>query len=148
MLPCAGSLGIQLASMLPLTPSWGILTTPPSSPLTTASQDSGGFQMVSLVELAEVTEEGVQFQSPYDGGQILLSPEKSIEIQNALGKCGGWGLKFAVALVSSVVPSTGSSCPGTPVEPLLQPGRSGGCLSRWLIECTAPQLGLMAWGVL
>ncbi|XP_025059709.1 queuine tRNA-ribosyltransferase catalytic subunit 1 [Alligator sinensis] len=47
--------------------------------------DSGGFQMVSLVELAEVTEEGVQFQSPYDGGQILLSPEKSIEIQNALG---------------------------------------------------------------
>ncbi|XP_048474045.1 queuine tRNA-ribosyltransferase catalytic subunit 1 [Rhincodon typus] len=47
--------------------------------------DSGGFQMVSLVELAEVTEEGVRFCSPYDGKQILLSPEKSIEIQNALG---------------------------------------------------------------
>ncbi|KAJ1173233.1 hypothetical protein NDU88_005072 [Pleurodeles waltl] len=47
--------------------------------------DSGGFQMVSLVELSEVTEEGVRFKSPYDGKQILLTPEKSIEIQNALG---------------------------------------------------------------
>ncbi|KAM4678264.1 LOW QUALITY PROTEIN: queuine tRNA-ribosyltransferase catalytic subunit 1 [Discoglossus pictus] len=48
--------------------------------------DSGGFQMVSLVELSEVTEEGVHFKSPYDGKEILLTPgEKSIEIQNALG---------------------------------------------------------------
>ncbi|KAI1884329.1 hypothetical protein AGOR_G00225300 [Albula goreensis] len=47
--------------------------------------DSGGFQMVSLVQLSEVTEEGVQFQSPYDGKEILLSPEKSIAIQNSLG---------------------------------------------------------------
>lgn len=29
--------------------------------------DSGGFQMVSLLHLAEITEEGVKFQSPYDG---------------------------------------------------------------------------------
>ncbi|XP_060946786.1 queuine tRNA-ribosyltransferase catalytic subunit 1 [Limanda limanda] len=47
--------------------------------------DSGGFQMVSLVELSEVTEEGVKFKSPYDGKEILLSPEKSIAIQNSLG---------------------------------------------------------------
>ncbi|XP_072704655.1 queuine tRNA-ribosyltransferase catalytic subunit 1 [Ciconia boyciana] len=47
--------------------------------------DSGGFQMVSLAELSEVTEEGVRFRSPYGGEEILLSPEKSIEIQNALG---------------------------------------------------------------
>ncbi|CAJ1075231.1 queuine tRNA-ribosyltransferase catalytic subunit 1 [Xyrichtys novacula] len=47
--------------------------------------DSGGFQMVSLVELSEVTEEGVKFKSPYDGKEILLSPEKSISIQNSLG---------------------------------------------------------------
>ncbi|KAG9470779.1 hypothetical protein GDO78_016723 [Eleutherodactylus coqui] len=47
--------------------------------------DSGGFQMVSLVKLSEVTEEGVHFTSPYDGKEILLTPEKSIEIQNALG---------------------------------------------------------------
>lgn len=50
-------------------------------------QDSGGFQMVSLVELSEVTEEGVKFKSPYDGKEILLSPEKSIGIQNSLGLC-------------------------------------------------------------
>lgn len=42
--------------------------------------------MVSLVELSKVTEEGVCFSSPYDGKEILLTPEKSIEIQNALGK--------------------------------------------------------------
>ncbi|XP_053706844.1 queuine tRNA-ribosyltransferase catalytic subunit 1 [Synchiropus splendidus] len=47
--------------------------------------DSGGFQMVSLVELSEVTEEGVKFKSPYDGQVILLTPEKSISIQNSLG---------------------------------------------------------------
>ncbi|KAM4856451.1 queuine tRNA-ribosyltransferase catalytic subunit 1 isoform X1 [Urocitellus parryii] len=47
--------------------------------------DSGGFQMVSLVSLSEVTEEGVRFRSPYDGDETLLSPEKSVEIQNALG---------------------------------------------------------------
>ncbi|KAL4659203.1 queuine tRNA-ribosyltransferase isoform X1 [Arapaima gigas] len=47
--------------------------------------DSGGFQMVSLVELSEVTEEGVKFRSPYDDKEILLSPEQSIAIQNSLG---------------------------------------------------------------
>ncbi|XP_012921311.1 queuine tRNA-ribosyltransferase catalytic subunit 1 isoform X2 [Heterocephalus glaber] len=47
--------------------------------------DSGGFQMVSLVALSEVTEEGVRFRSPYDGEETLLSPERSVEIQNSLG---------------------------------------------------------------
>ncbi|XP_038937998.1 queuine tRNA-ribosyltransferase catalytic subunit 1 isoform X2 [Rattus norvegicus] len=47
--------------------------------------DSGGFQMVSLISLSEVTEEGVRFRSPYDGEETLLSPERSVEIQNALG---------------------------------------------------------------
>lgn len=47
--------------------------------------DSGGFQMVSLIELSEVTEEGVKFKSPYDNSDILLTPEKSMEIQNAIG---------------------------------------------------------------
>lgn len=47
--------------------------------------DSGGFQMVSLLDLADITEEGVTFQSPTDGSQMLLTPEKSIEIQNDIG---------------------------------------------------------------
>ena len=47
--------------------------------------DSGGFQMVSLLALSKVTEEGVQFKSPHDDSLMLLTPEKSIEIQNAIG---------------------------------------------------------------
>ena len=47
--------------------------------------DSGGFQMVSLLKLAEITEEGVTFESPYDGTQKLLTPEESIKIQNSIG---------------------------------------------------------------
>ena len=41
--------------------------------------------MVSLVELAEVTEEGVEFKSPHDSSMMMLTPEHSIHIQNSIG---------------------------------------------------------------
>merc|ERR1719491_767884 len=68
--------------------------------------DSGGFQMVSLLKLAEITEEGVTFDSPYDDDddddddddgndddgnekksnkRMLLRPEDSILHQNNIG---------------------------------------------------------------
>lgn len=47
--------------------------------------DSGGFQMVSLLKLAEITEQGVQFQSPVDGKLMMLTPEESIRCQNQIG---------------------------------------------------------------
>ncbi|CAI0446267.1 unnamed protein product [Linum tenue] len=47
--------------------------------------DSGGFQMVSLLHLADITENGVTFQSPVDGNPMLLTPEESIQIQNRIG---------------------------------------------------------------
>jgi queuine tRNA-ribosyltransferase len=47
--------------------------------------DSGGFQVFSLSKIRKITEEGVTFKSPLDGRMIHISPEKSIEIQNALG---------------------------------------------------------------
>lgn len=47
--------------------------------------DSGGFQVFSLSNLTKVSDEGVEFQSPICGSRVFLSPEKSIEIQNALG---------------------------------------------------------------
>lgn len=47
--------------------------------------DSGGFQMVSLVKLAEFSEEGVKFIHPHEQTEMMLSPEKSIAIQNAIG---------------------------------------------------------------
>ncbi|HXH10226.1 MAG TPA: tRNA guanosine(34) transglycosylase Tgt [Alphaproteobacteria bacterium] len=47
--------------------------------------DSGGFQVYSLSGLRRLTEEGVQFQSHLDGSRHLLTPEKAVEIQEALG---------------------------------------------------------------
>jgi queuine tRNA-ribosyltransferase len=47
--------------------------------------DSGGFQVWSLGSLRKVHEEGVAFASPVNGDRLLLTPEKSMEIQRALG---------------------------------------------------------------
>ncbi|KXJ86112.1 queuine tRNA-ribosyltransferase [Microdochium bolleyi] len=47
--------------------------------------DSGGFQMVSLLKLANITEDGVRFLSPHDGSPMLLTPEHSIDLQNSIG---------------------------------------------------------------
>jgi len=47
--------------------------------------DSGGFQVFSHQELRKLKEEGVEFRSHLDGSAHFLSPEKSIEIQEALG---------------------------------------------------------------
>lgn len=47
--------------------------------------DSGGFQVFSLSELAKITEAGVRFRSPYDGSRHELTPERSVEVQEALG---------------------------------------------------------------
>ncbi len=47
--------------------------------------DSGGFQVFSLSQKRKITEEGAAFQSHIDGSKHLLSPERSIEIQELLG---------------------------------------------------------------
>ncbi len=47
--------------------------------------DSGGFQVFSLTGLRRISDEGVEFQSHIDGSRHFLSPEKSMEIQAALG---------------------------------------------------------------
>ena len=47
--------------------------------------DSGGFQVFSLGDLRKITEEGVEFKSHLDGSRHFLSPEKVMEIENALG---------------------------------------------------------------
>ena len=47
--------------------------------------DSGGFQVFSLSDLRKITEEGVHFRSHLDGSKHFLSPEKAMEIENALG---------------------------------------------------------------
>ena len=47
--------------------------------------DSGGFQVMSLTELRKMSEEGVTFKSHLDGSKIMLTPERSMEIQRLLG---------------------------------------------------------------
>jgi queuine tRNA-ribosyltransferase catalytic subunit len=47
--------------------------------------DSGGFQMVSLLKLLTMNEEGVEFQNPDDGSKMMLTPELSMKIQNSIG---------------------------------------------------------------
>ncbi|MGA2954903.1 MAG: tRNA guanosine(34) transglycosylase Tgt [Thermodesulfobacteriota bacterium] len=47
--------------------------------------DSGGFQVFSLNSLVKVSEEGVQFQSHLDGSRHRITPERAVEIQEALG---------------------------------------------------------------
>ncbi|KAJ1859277.1 Queuine tRNA-ribosyltransferase catalytic subunit 1 [Coemansia sp. RSA 1822] len=47
--------------------------------------DSGGFQMVSLLKLANITEDGVEFENPHNGKMMMLTPEMSIGLQNSIG---------------------------------------------------------------
>jgi queuine tRNA-ribosyltransferase len=47
--------------------------------------DSGGFQVFSLADISRITDDGVKFQSHIDGSTIMLTPRRSIEVQNALG---------------------------------------------------------------
>lgn len=47
--------------------------------------DSGGFQVFSLAHVNKITEEGVEFNDPATGDKVLLTPEKSMQIQLKLG---------------------------------------------------------------
>ena len=47
--------------------------------------DSGGFQMVSLNDLMNISEKGVTFKSILDGSIVQLAPEDSIHVQNKVG---------------------------------------------------------------
>lgn len=53
-----------------------------SSPILT---DSGGFQVFSLAKVRKITEEGVYFKNQINGDKVLISPEKSMQIQFDLG---------------------------------------------------------------
>ena len=46
--------------------------------------DSGGFQVFSLAAMRKLSEEGVKFQSPINGDEVFLTPEKSMEVQHDL----------------------------------------------------------------
>ena len=47
--------------------------------------DSGGFQVMSLAKLRQITNDGIAFQSHVDGSRHNLTPERSVQIQHQLG---------------------------------------------------------------
>jgi queuine tRNA-ribosyltransferase len=83
--------------------------------------DSGGFQVFSLKELRKIDEQGVLFSSPYDGSKHLLTPERSLEVQEALGT------DIAMAF---------DECPGAD-EGREYVARSMERTTRWLDRCIA-----------
>lgn len=69
--PFGGLHAFQRSSRAPTKASHNLLT------------DSGGFQMVSLAKLSNVTEDGVSFENPYKPGEtLLLRPEDSMRHQS------------------------------------------------------------------
>src|SRR5881628_1089569 len=62
--------------------------------------DSGGFQVFSLAKLRKVTDDGVTFQSHLDGSLHHITPERAMEIQEALGADIIMALDECVALPS------------------------------------------------
>ena len=63
--------------------------------------DSGGFQIFSLKAINEITEQEAVFRSHVDGAIIRLTPEHSIEIQEALGSDVAMVLDHVIALPAS-----------------------------------------------
>ncbi len=64
--------------------------------------DSGGFQVFSLERLCRVTDAAVEFRSHIDGRLMTLSPERAVEIQEALGSDVAMVLDQVVALPSDL----------------------------------------------
>ncbi len=63
--------------------------------------DSGGFQLFSLAKITRVSEQGAVFRSHIDGRLLELSPERAVEIQEALGSDIAMVLDHVVPLPSS-----------------------------------------------
>ena len=66
--------------------------------------DSGGYQIFSLDDDRTLSEEGAMFRSYVDGRRHLLSPERSIEIQTAIGS-------DIMMVLDECIDSTSSSTP-------------------------------------
>jgi queuine tRNA-ribosyltransferase len=81
--------------------------------------DSGGFQVWSLAKLRKITEEGVHFRNHLDGSKQLLTPERSMEIQAALG---------------SDIAMLFDECPPYPCDEAYAE-RSLALTSRWAARC-------------
>ena len=83
--------------------------------------DSGGFQVFSLSQLRNITEEGVRFASHVDGKRIFMGPEESMQIQSNL---------------ASTIAMAFDECVENPA-PYDYVKKSIGRTYRWLVRCKA-----------
>ncbi|MGZ6028132.1 MAG: tRNA guanosine(34) transglycosylase Tgt [Myxococcaceae bacterium] len=83
--------------------------------------DSGGFQIYSLARSRKLTEEGASFQSHLDGSQWLLTPERSMQIQETLG--------------ADIIMAFDECAPSRAERPYLE--ESLARTTRWLHRCAA-----------
>lgn len=81
--------------------------------------DSGGFQVFSLAKIRDIKEEGVLFSSHINGKKIMMTPEKSMQIQSNLG---------------STVAMAFDECVGSPAE-FDYVKKSVERTTRWLVRC-------------
>lgn len=81
--------------------------------------DSGGFQVFSLAKIRDIKEEGVLFSSHVNGKKIMMTPEKSMQIQSNLGAT------IAMAF---------DECVGSPAE-FDYVKKSVERTTRWLVRC-------------
>src|SRR5262249_61726607 len=87
--------------------------------------DSGGFQVWSLARFRKIGEHGVEFRSHVDGSSRLLSPERCVEIQHALG--------------ADIIHPL-DECLGQPAT-FVDTEISLGLTQRWLVRCAAAHRG-------
>lgn len=85
--------------------------------------DSGGFQVFSLAHVRKITEEGVTFNDPASGRQVIITPEKSMQIQLDLGS----DIIMAFDDVTGLDPNKAKVREGEAVERT----------HRWLLRCIA-----------
>lgn len=81
--------------------------------------DSGGFQVFSLAKIRDIKEEGVLFSSHVNGKKIMMTPEKSMQIQSNLG---------------STIAMAFDECVGSPAE-FDYVKKSVERTTRWLVRC-------------
>jgi len=82
--------------------------------------DSGGFQVFSLAKIRKITEEGVSFKNITSGDEVLITPEKSMQIQFDLGSDTIMAFDDLTGLDPSARPRTKEAVERT---------------HRWLVRC-------------
>ncbi len=91
--------------------------------------DSGGFQVFSLSGKRRITEQGAEFQSHLDGARHLLTPERSIAIQETLG--------------ADVIMAFDECPPSASERPYLEASLAR--TTRWLQRCMAAWSRERSW---